>query len=135
MNNHLSWICVATDLFATSIGAAEQAYAPATVLLRIGFTWLCRLRHTGELLPRLSILTKKILAVYFCCTGPEVAFGRRYLLSCSAELGLSSRCGLSSWHRAIVRYGRKRIVAYSSDFVKYLVLKTLIIFCNGYIMY
>ena len=59
VNNHLSWICVAADLFATSIGAAEQAYAPAAVLLRIGFTWLCRLRHTGELLPRLSILTCK----------------------------------------------------------------------------
>ena len=58
VNNHLSWIYVAANLHATSIGAAEQAYAPATVLLRIGFTWLCRLRHTGELLPRLSILTK-----------------------------------------------------------------------------
>jgi len=59
VNNHLSWIYVAINLFATSIGAAEQAYAPAAVLLRIGFTWLCCLQHTGELLPRLSILTKK----------------------------------------------------------------------------
>ena len=59
VNNHLSWIYVAANLHATSIGAAEQAYAPAAVLLRIGFTWLCCLQHTGELLPRLSILTKK----------------------------------------------------------------------------
>ena len=135
LNNHLFWIYVAANLHATSIGAAEQAYAPAAVLLRIGFTWLCRLRHTGELLPRLSILTKKILAVYFCCTGPKVAFGRCYLLSCSVELGLSSRYGLSPWHRAIVRYGRTEIVSYSFNFVKYLLSKTLIISYNGYIIF
>ncbi len=112
VNNHLSWIYVAINLFATSIGAAEQAYAPAAVLLRIGFTWLCRLRHTGELLPRLSILTKHSLAVYFCCTGPKVAFGRCYLLSCSVELGLSSQYELSLWYCAIVQNGRPKIVPY-----------------------
>ena len=93
VNNHLSWIYVAANLHATSIGAAEQAYAPAAVLLRIGFTWPYGLPHAGELLPRLSILTAKNAAVSFCCTGPEVTFGRRYLLSCSAEPGLSSQYG------------------------------------------
>ena len=63
------------------------------VLLRIGFTWPHGLPHAGELLPRLSTLTAKNAAVSLCCTGPEVTFGRRYLLSCSAEPGLSSLCG------------------------------------------
>jgi len=87
---------------------AHQSAAPpepskkafSTVLLRIEFTAGKRLRSPGELLPHLSTLTNaslakhckftselgtqntsKTLAVYLCCTCPEVAFGGRYPLS------------------------------------------------------
>ena len=59
----------------------------STVLLRIEFTASDSLQPMGELLPRLSILTRRWMpqhpmpAVYFCCTFPEVASGGRYPLS------------------------------------------------------
>lgn len=52
--------------------------------------FLSHLRN-GELLPRLFILTKKILAVIFCCTFLRITPTRRYLAPCSMELRLSSR--------------------------------------------
>ena len=61
--------------------------APIPVLLRIEFTASDSFQPMGELLPRLSILTRHWMprhpmpAVYFCCTFPEVAFGGRYPLS------------------------------------------------------
>ena len=65
--------------------AAGQACCSPTVLLRIEFTAAVCLQPPGELLPRLSTLTrccvKRQRAVYFCCTCPEVAFGGRYPLS------------------------------------------------------
>ena len=39
-----------------------------------GLHGILRYRSIGELLPRLSILTRLSLAVYFCCTFLEVAF-------------------------------------------------------------
>jgi len=74
-------------------GKAEQAVKFLfAVLLRIGFTWPRGLPRAGELLPRLSILTAKNAAVYFCCTCPEVAFGGRYPLSllCGARTFLTA---------------------------------------------
>ncbi len=81
---------------------------PIWVLLRIGFTGPRSLLHAGELLPRLSTLTKsiKLLAVYFCCTIPRVASGGRYPLSCPAELGLSSGAAFRHCIRGCLTYSR-----------------------------
>ena len=57
VNSHLSWQCVATTAQRHLLGTAEHALCPSTVLLQIGFTRLICLHITGELLPRLSILT------------------------------------------------------------------------------
>ena len=75
-----------------STGRAEQTRYPPhqSALHRIGFTWQYALAHSGELLPRLSILTGDKPAVYLCCTCPKVALGWRYQLSCSVMPGLSS---------------------------------------------
>ena len=63
---------------------AEQTITHCSnqTLHRVGFTWQYSLLHSGELLPRLSTLTKvknKVpnLAVYLCCTVPKVALGCR----------------------------------------------------------
>ena len=50
---------------------------------------LCYQRH-GSLLHCLSTITRKFLAVYFCCTFLGVTSTRRYLASCPMEPGLSS---------------------------------------------
>ena len=127
MNNHLSWTYVAARLFATR-EAAEQAETLRWVLLRIGFTWPHSLLCAGELLPRLSTLTAVAAAVSLCCTGPEVTFGRRYLLSRSVEPGLSSPTGLpvqrdcSRWWIFILAQ-------------KFYFVNLLIIFCLQDIMY
>ncbi len=112
VNNHLSRTHVAVRLMPPR-WAAEQTLTPGGVLLRIGFTWLRRLRRTGELLPRLSILAclreyPKMQAVYFCCTCPGVASGGCYPLSCSVKPGLSSRQDLSVCCRAIAQNGCKQ---------------------------
>ncbi len=60
-----------------------------------GLQSLLRCRTSGEPLPRLSTLTLKKRAVYFCCTFLRVASTGRYPASCSAEPGLSS----PSWAR------------------------------------
>ena len=44
----------------------------------------------GSLLHCLSTLTRKILAVYFCCTGLGVTSTGRYPASCPVKPGLSS---------------------------------------------
>ena len=84
---------------------------PPTVLLRIEFTASDSFQPMGELLPRLSILTRHwprragpIPAVYFCCTFPEVAFGGRYPLSlpCGARTFLMT--GLSALPRDCLAY-------------------------------
>ena len=77
---------------------AGPALCPPAVLLRIEFTASDSLQPMGELLPRLSILTRRWVpwhpmpAVYFCCTFPEVAFGGRYPLSlpCGARTFLTA---------------------------------------------
>ena len=88
----------------------------STVLLRIEFTASDSLQPMGELLPRLSILTRRWMprhpmpAVYFCCTFPEVAFGGRYplFLPCGARTflmaGLSPPpCDCLSYSRDILQ--------------------------------
>ena len=101
-----------------------------TVLLRIEFTASDSFQPTGELLPRLSILTDRgslrirqcglmglpRSAVYFCCTFPEVAFGGRYPLSlpCGARTFLMT--GLSPPPRdclsnSFLFYRRRRILS------------------------
>ena len=55
-----------------------------------GLHGIPRYRDIGELLPRLSILTRLSLAVYFCCTILEVASTWRYQAPCPMLLGLSS---------------------------------------------
>lgn len=72
----------------------------------------------GELLPRLSTLTKaQALAVYLCCTIPEVAFGRRYLLS----LPYAARTFLIPVEPVRDRqdYSRFLLYAKSASFVNY----------------
>ena len=59
------------------------------ILHQVGFTARFRRRSTGELLPRLSILTRK-RAVSFCCTFPGVASAGCYPALCPVVLGLSS---------------------------------------------
>ena len=103
-----------------------------TVLLRIEFTAADCLQPSGELLPRLSILTvfcqsteigssalrpeavpagaaptameQQKTAVFLCCTFPEVAFGGRYPLSlpCGARTFLID--GLSACPRDCLFY-------------------------------
>ena len=70
-----------------------QPIAPIPVLLRIEFTASDCSQPMGELLPRLSTLTRRSRAVYLCCTFPEVAFGGRYPLSlpCGARTFLMNR--------------------------------------------
>ena len=53
--------------------------------------YICRLcyQSRGELLPRLSTLTRN-RAVYFCCTSLGVTSTGRYPASCPAKPGLSS---------------------------------------------
>ena len=59
------------------------------ILHQVGFTARFRRRSAGELLPRLSILTRK-RAVSFCCTFPGVASAGCYPALCRMVLGLSS---------------------------------------------
>ena len=68
----------------TAPGRRERTRSLA-VLLRIGFTFARCCHGAGELLPRLSILTRRCRAVYFCCTFPGVASGGRYPLSLPCE--------------------------------------------------
>jgi len=63
--------------------------APIPILHRVGFTARLRRRDAGELLPRLSILTR-CRAVSFCCTFPGVASAGCYPALCPVVLGLSS---------------------------------------------
>ena len=63
--------------------------APIPILHRVGFAARFRRRSAGELLPRLSILTR-FRAVYFCCTFPGVASAGCYPALCPVVLGLSS---------------------------------------------
>ena len=73
--------------------AAGPAMCSPTVLLRIEFTAPTCLHAAGELLPRLSTITAKFAAVYFCCTCPRVTPGGRYPLSlpCGARTFLMHR--------------------------------------------
>ena len=52
----MGWLPCATRGYRPGKPAFRR---PHTVLLRIGFTFAWRYRHAGELLPRLSILTRK----------------------------------------------------------------------------
>ena len=56
VNNDLSRTHVAARL-KPPFGTRRAAALSQLVLLRIGFTWQYGLQHSGELLPRLSILT------------------------------------------------------------------------------
>ena len=129
VNNHLSWIYVAANLHATSIGAAEQAYAPATVLLRIGFTWLHCFQCTGELLPRLSILTKltwRYISVALALKSPSAD------VICYPALWSSDFP-----HGMSFRYDTARLfgtVAKELYHIVFILSNILIIFFYGYIM-
>jgi len=57
LDSHLSCRAVADTLHATSPETAGPANVSSTVLLRIEFTASVSFQPTGELLPRLSILT------------------------------------------------------------------------------
>lgn len=91
VNSHLSWQCVTTNAQRHLPGTAEQALCPSTVLLQIGFTRLICLHITGELLPRLSILTacwgRRSISVALSLGSPPAAVS-----SCHASVkpGLSS---------------------------------------------
>ena len=71
-------------------GTTGSRIAFILVLLRMGFTELPLLPRHGSLLHCLSTITRKFLAVYFCCTFLGVNSTRRYLASCPMEPGLSS---------------------------------------------
>ena len=62
-------------------GTVGPTMCPSTALLRIEFTAMDCSQPSGELLPRLSILTVQSTAVSFCCTFPRVAPGGCYPLS------------------------------------------------------
>ena len=90
LDDHLSRLAV-TDKFKRPTIREMRATSlnPILALHQVGFTQPYSHLYAGELLPRLSILTKK-LAVYFCCTILKIALTRRYLAPCSVELRLSS---------------------------------------------
>ena len=99
LDSHLSRRDVAGTLQPPPRRRPGRPCVSSTVLLRIEFTASDCSQPPGELLPRLSTLTSRAndaigdaqsaslhsdgqqLAVYLCCTFPEVAFGGRYPLS------------------------------------------------------
>jgi len=78
-NSDLSWLYVAIQL-APPFGTRRAAALFLLVLLRIGFTWQYSRLYSGELLPRLSILAKKIfwrfLSVALSLESPRPAVSR-----------------------------------------------------------
>lgn len=91
LNDHLSSPIVTNRLQRPTRKHGGQPYSLLYGLAPDG-VYMCPFCYQkgGELLPRLSTLTKYNLAVYFCCTFLKVTFTRRYLASCPTELGLSS---------------------------------------------
>ena len=79
-DNHLSVAACCHAAHATYLNLRRATlrtgrYRSCAVLLRIGFTWPSSHLDAGELLPRLSTLTRQRRAVSLCCTVPKVAFG------------------------------------------------------------
>ena len=95
---------------------------PLAVLLRIGFTWPWRLRHAGELLPRLSILTDKgrrFISVALSLKSPSADV---ICYPCHTEPGLSSQIAFRR-HCATVRLGHIFsicIILHKFNFVKHI---------------
>ena len=73
-NSDLSWLYVAIQL-APPFGTRRAAALFLLVLLRIGFTWQYSRLYSGELLPRLSILAKKIFGGFFLLHFPSSRLG------------------------------------------------------------
>ena len=71
-------------------GSAAGHRIFASILHQVGFASRTSRQAAGELLPRLSILTSRRDAVYFCCTFLGVASTGDYPAPCPMELGLSS---------------------------------------------
>ena len=97
-------------------GPALALYAtPSTVLLQIEFTGPNSSQSAGELLPRLSTLTTIIVAVYLCCTFPEVAFGGRYPLSLPYGARTFLISSLSACSRGCPAYSHDRWLIHSNN--------------------
>ena len=95
-NSDLSWLYVAIQL-APPFGTRRAAALFLLVLLRIGFTWQYSRLYSGELLPRLSILAKKIFGGFFLLHFPSSRLGlplagilpyeaRTFLTACAVPL-------------------------------------------------
>ena len=81
---------------------------PWGLLLRIEFTASHCLQPTRALLPHVSTLTMRCIAVYFCCTCPRVAPGGCYPLS----LPFGARTFLTHSLSAYARDCSARSIAY-----------------------
>ena len=81
IDSHLSSHIVANTVKPPSRKQPGRPDVSSAVLLRIEFAAMDTSAPSGALLPHLSTLTIVKMAVYLCCTFPEVAFGGRYPLS------------------------------------------------------
>ena len=90
-DDHLSWPDVAEQAHAiTRSVAGRYLLLPHQSCTERGLQGARVASCPGELLPRLSTLTAKQAAVYFCCTFLGVASTGRYPASCPVKPGLSS---------------------------------------------
>ena len=91
LNSHLSWQSVTRACsMPPPRDTPSKRICPSTVLLQIGFTRQSGLPPSGELLPHLSILTRKIgrlFSVALALGSPPAAVSRYYR---SVKPGLSS---------------------------------------------
>ena len=113
-------ICLGAPLPARSsrlLGTAGPALRPSTALLRIEFTAPFRLRTMGELLPRLSTLTRagrgRYISVALVLGSPPAGVTR---YPCPMEPGLSSRTRFRAVPAA-ARLTRPVIVSFSRALV------------------